>query len=326
MRISRRAIRVAGVLGIAAAAGHLVQQDEPAPAPPLTAQVAPAPAPALLPEPTHVMPVSAGPTEAPVLPRAEIAAIAPQVVQPALPLPGLALDTPAAELPPLPGLAEACPVTLTLAPQANAMIGLALQAPCHADERVVLQHAGLAITEMTGASGLLSASLPALDAGGSVTLRFGDGTAVTQSLAMPEVAGMRRFAVQWQDRDSFQLHGFENGADYGQPGHVWAMAPNAPLPGVAPAGGYLTALGNPAAPLPMLAQVYTFPAGKADVVIEAEVTEATCGRELLGETLVSEAGRARVSELNVAMPGCEAKGDILVLRNLAEDMKIAAAN
>ena len=42
----------------------------------------------------------------------------------------------------------------------------------------------------------------------------------------------------------------------------------------------------------MLAEVYTFPAdakAKPEVVIEAAVTETTCGRELLGETLSSAA-------------------------------------
>ena len=87
------------------------------------------------------------------------------------------------------------------------------------------------------------------------------------------------------------------------------------------------ALGDPAASLPMMAEVYTWPAGVAVVpVIEAEVTEATCGRELMGETLMSDRGAVTATDLTLAMPGCEAVGDILVLNNLVPETTLAAVN
>ena len=83
-------------------------------------------------------------------------------------------------------------------------------------------------------------------------------------------------------------------------------------------------LGNGSVDLPMLAEVYTYPeAGKTEVVVEAEVTEATCGREMLGETILSSRGAIEVQELTLAMPDCLAMGDILVLKNLAPDTKLA---
>jgi len=79
--------------------------------------------------------------------------------------------------------------------------------------------------------------------------------------------------------------------------------------------------------MPLLAEVYTYPAmGSADVVIEAAVTAQTCGRELLGETLLSEAGRVTVTDLTLAMPDCDAVGDFLVLNNLVPDLTLVAAN
>jgi hypothetical protein len=79
----------------------------------------------------------------------------------------------------------------------------------------------------------------------------------------------------------------------------------------------------------MLAEVYTFPKSAevpVQVVIEATVTEATCNRDLLGETLASVAGKVSVTDLTVAMPGCDAVGDYLVLNNLLPEMNIATAN
>ncbi len=56
-------------------------------------------------------------------------------------------------------------------------------------------------------------------------------------------------------------------------------------------GGYMTLLGDTGMDDPMLAQIYTHPAsaedrqGAIDRLIEAEVTDATCGREVTAQTL-----------------------------------------
>ena len=121
--------------------------------------------------------------------------------------------------------------------------------------------------------------------------------------------------------DTFQLHAFEKGAGYGQPGDVWSGAP------VSPDGGYLVSLGDPGLDIPMLAEVYTFPTDiPADLTIEATVTETTCGRELLGEVLQAQAGKVTVNELTLAMPDCDALGDILVLKNPGRDTTLATVN
>ena len=318
MKITRKVVRVVAVLAVAVAAGQLVQgRAAPAPVPLATA----------LPLPTNITPVAAGPTDAVPLIRTEVV---PAPRTPAPVLPAAALDvTPPQLQPAAPPVdqADACPIMLDLLPQPNAMIGLSLVAPCHGDQRVVLRHAGLAITGKTSAAGALFATLPALDTAGTVSLLFTDGTTAQAALPVPDLAALRRFAVQWQADDAFQLHAFENGADYGQPGHVWADAPQRPLPGMPPAGGFLTVLGDESVDLSLLAQVYTFPAAAgqpADVVVEAAVTATTCGRELLGETLLSTGGQATVTDLTIAMPDCTATGDILVLRNLLPALTVAA--
>ena len=74
-------------------------------------------------------------------------------------------------------------------------------------------------------------------------------------------------------------------------------------------------------------RLYTFPAdpnAKAVVVVEAPVTEASCGREILAETLVGSGSRVTINDLAAAMPGCDAIGDYLVLKNLVPDLNIAS--
>lgn len=209
---------------------------------------------------------------------------------------------------------DPCAMRFEVFVEDGAMLGLTLLAPCRAGERVVLQHGGLTVAMQTLATGSLFATLPALDMAGKVEARFGDGAAVEAAAAVPELAGLRRFAVQWADADRFALNGFEGAADYGDAGHRTA------------ANGGVMALGDPALPSQLLAEVYTFPDPEAArVTVEAEVTDTTCGRELLGQTLYSANGAVRVSDLTLATPECDALGGFVVLNNPLPDMTLAAA-
>jgi hypothetical protein len=223
----------------------------------------------------------------------------------------------------------ACDTTLDLMTEANAMIGITLLAPCHPNQRVVLRHAGLAVTAQTTSTGALFTAIPALEADATVELSFADGTDASGTIAMPDVATLRRFGVQWQADDAFQVHAFENGAAYGAPGHVSATDPHRPAAGMQATGGFLSLLGDAATDNPLLAEVYTFPAdpaAKPEVVVEAAVTDKTCARELLAETLSSSSGSVFVTDLTLAMPDCDAVGDYLVLKNLFLDLNMASLN
>ncbi len=279
---------------------------------------------------SSITPVAAGPD------RVEIPATAPKVELPPLPVsvvdappapetPVLAAADPAPEMqPPVAAAApevQDCPVQLSLIPQAGGMIGLSLLAPCHSEERIVLRHAGVAVTGKTSASGAYFGALPALTQTAEVEVLFSSSDRAKAELAIPEAAQLRRFVVQWQDADAFQLHAFESGAGYNQPGHY-----SAAFAGTPGQGAFMTLLGDSTTDLPLLAEVFTYAPGQdAEIVLEAAVTETTCGREIIGETVMAEAGVVDLADLSLAMPGCEAIGDILVLKNLVQDMKLAAA-
>jgi hypothetical protein len=222
-----------------------------------------------------------------------------------------------------------CQNQMDLAVVADAIIEITLLAGCHANERLVLRHGPLALTVKTTGQGSAFLKVPALDAEGKVTVRFLDGVVIKGAVQVPELTKMRRFAVQWMNRDTFGVNAFENGSGYGDAGHISAANPGKlPLTGKI-GGGYLMILGDAAAMPAMLAEVYTYPSGIATPVelsVEAEVTADTCDRNLRGQVITSEAGRSDISDLVLAMPGCAAMGDILVLKNPVQNLTLAVAN
>lgn len=335
MDVKRKAARVIAVLAVALAAGHLAQNmgNKPAAKPAASAELAK--------QPTKIETVAAGPETAPQSLTAKPEALAPlpaapvaaTVVAPlAAPVAALMapVETPVVQPPATQtSTVQACDATLDLLVEQNAMIGITLIAPCNPNQRVVLRHGGLAVTGQTTSTGALFTALPALESAGTVEASFADGTNIKGEISVPELAALRRFGVQWQADDAFQVHAFEGGAGYGDAGHVSAVDPHRPIPGLAARGGFLSLLGDATTTNPLLAEIYTFPANPGadtEVVVEAAVTDATCGRELLAETLTSTGGNAFVTDLTLAMPDCDAVGDYMVLKNLVLELNMAAAN
>jgi hypothetical protein len=330
-----RAVRALAVLLVAFGAGHLVQNMSKPDTPQRQARTE------VGAEPQAIQPLAAEAAAAePIAPKVRIAATAPAapvvlaaaeatVAAPPAAAEAVPSLTPEASPLPEPVVADACAVTLDLMAEPNAMIGLTLLAPCRGNQRVVIKHGGLAVSGQTTANGALFTGIPALETAGLISVMFADGQTSTASIEMPEVADLRRFGVQWQADDAFQLHAFEASASYGDAGHISGADPHRPAPGAPAKGGFLTLLGDSTTDNPMLAEVYTYPSDTridAEIVIEAAVTATTCGRELLGETLTSNGGEVFVTDLTLAMPECDGVGDYLVLKNLVPDLNIALAN
>ena len=334
--MKRRVLRGAAVIAVAAAAGHFVQganqPDDRAAAEPQRptgiTQVAAGPEAAGQPAP-HTQSQSSAPAQTPAPEIAAATAVDPAVLVDAAPT-STDLAAPAAEpAAEAEAVARSCDIALDLSAESGAMIGLVLTAPCHPGQRVVLTHAGLAVTGKTTESGSLFARLPALEAEAMVRAKFADGNAIESIIAVPEVTGLTRFGIQWQGVDGFGIHALPNGTAMGQPGDISAANTRMPLPGVTPTDGYLSILGDSTVDLPLLAEVFTWPTkpGQSiDVLVEAAVTTTTCGGDLLGETLNSIGGTTYITDLTLAMPECDAIGDYLVLKNLVLDPKLALAD
>ena len=347
MELKRKVAMVAATLSMALGAGHIMQNGFGVKPGRVALVQEPATAPAITPTdaPKEIIPLAAGLGSAPapvpnaqpepVLPDTAFApppepAISPPVEQVNLPnLNAPEADGPSEQETLLSGDSTNCPVRLSVMANAQATLDLTLVAPCRASQRVVIRHGGLAVTAMTTMTGSLFTSIPGMDSAGEVSVLFGDSVEVNAAEPLSDLALYRRFAVQWLADDAFQINAFENGAVFGGEGHVSAANPQRRLANVPMESGYLDLLGDATAPLPMLAEVYTFPLDPAELVdltIEASVTAATCDRELLGEVLLSEAGKTTKTDLTMATPTCDAIGDVLVLNNPLPDLKLAAAN
>ncbi len=293
------------MLSVALAAGHLAQAYAARIPAKLTQATAK--------EPIHIVNLSAGPDESgltadlrPLKTGQDVQVVADRLSQSTSPL--------TAET-------AVCAPVLHLMPRPGAMMEVSIAAPCDAGTRVVLSHAGLSVTERLNAEGSLAVRLPVMDETARFDMRLDNGRTASATQAIPDLAGVRRFAVQWAGATGFVLHGMENGADFGQQGDV---SPN--QPGIITnQGGWLSVLGDASVHDPLLAQVYTFPAETmADVVVEAPVTSSNCGHKLLGKTLTSTDGMAAMIDLTLEMPNCTAVGEFLVLKNLAQTTKLAA--
>lgn len=308
----QRIVRVAAIVAVAGVTGFVMQsQDKGQPmgsqGPRIAAAVDP------------VAPAFAGaaalPLPRPVVPDpGQTAELSPPVTEPAPVVAEPAAQVVQAE--------PACSDDMVLIAQPGAMIDLGLLAACRPDQRITIRHGGLVVTGQTSAAGTLIASIPALSDPAEITLAFADGTQVSQAIAVPDLARFERFGVQWMEGDAFQLHAFirQSGAE--------VFGDSAARPTVE--GGFLSQLGDSTTQRPLLAEVYTYPAGvralsdEVDLTIESAVTTATCGREILGETIQLSAGHITLRDLMIEMPGCEAVGEYVVLPNPVAPEKLAS--
>lgn len=218
-----------------------------------------------------------------------------------------------------------CEIAFDATAQPGALVLLTLSAPCNAAEEVEFEHAGLKFSEQLGPEGDLYLLVPAMTEPANFTVQFPGMQEKAAEVTLPDFAAFERVAVMWKGATGLQLHALENGASYGEPGHVWAEAPADSEAALSGMGGFISVLGSIADGY--AADVYTYPVAaetEPQVSIEAQVMENTCGGEISGEILRSNAGRAPTMEhLSMAVPGCDAVGEYLVLNNLPQDLKLA---
>ena len=229
-------------------------------------------------------------------------------------VPGVAEDAAPAECEPA--------FTATAAP--GAMVRLEISGPCLAGRDVTFHHNGMMFSHPVGPDGTTQLVAPALAERAIYIVSFGDGNGAVTQAHVPDLPAHQRIVLQWQGNDGLELHAFENGAAYGEPGHVWAglgdgAARNAE-------GGKLDHFGDGTGPDGLRADVYTFPDDdtRISINVEAAITDANCGHDVSAQLLQLSPGDALSShELSMSMPGCDATGDYLVLKNLGQDLKIA---
>ncbi|TCP61064.1 hypothetical protein EV663_10610 [Rhodovulum bhavnagarense] len=201
---------------------------------------------------------------------------------------------------------------------ANGDLNLSVAAPCRLHSRLNVKFGPVEFTAMTDHVGAWSATLPPLSEGG-LTIAFEDGAVLTHhvvaraddmqsvaALVSPADAGMR-----------LVLH--DPGTDEGGASHLEAGTPPVGL-------GRFYLLGAPELAGGRVTQVYAAPVGAppARLSVEVEVTPANCGRDVAGfAALAAPDGTLRPHPISFAVPGCDALGEYLVLKNLAPSRTLA---
>ncbi|MGX0902153.1 hypothetical protein ACSSV8_000714 [Roseovarius sp. MBR-79] len=218
-----------------------------------------------------------------------------------------------------------CEVAMSATVLDAAMVRLDIEAPCQPSARFTLHHTGMMVSGLTNAQGYGWITVPALAEAAVFIASFEGGEGAVATAQVSGLSDYDRFVVQWSgDAESLRLHALEFGADFGDPGHVWSGAASNDADGV------LVRLGADMLSPAFRAEIYSFPTanalrdGAVTLRLEAEVTDANCGRELEAQSLsLGATGRLSVLDVVLAMPDCAALGEFLVLQNLFDDLKIA---
>jgi len=224
-----------------------------------------------------------------------------------------------------------CPVSLKAVSMADAMVGLTLAAPCAADQTVTFTHAGLQFSALLDASGDLFLAVPALEKSARFEATLASGAQVETSLDVFTIDTYSRVVLQWIGEAHLELHAFENGAEFGAVGHIWSEAPSEPTRARTSHSGYMIELGSEIASQAAHSQIYSFPVDWAKtethvaLVVEAEVTQATCGRQIGGKIFeIAPFAPTKGQSFFVDMPDCHAIGDFIQLKNIIPELKIAS--
>jgi len=331
-----RAVTAVVVLGAAAGSGYFMQSGVKG------AQPAPIMSQAIL---TTPLAPSVAP-EAPALPIIE--EVTRSATQPTLAITAVTPDLPEASAQEMLILASTNTDTTQESPRANiempvasceagftataapgAMVELTLEAPCYSGQSVDIFHGGLRFSHLLNDAGILQITLPAMEEDAFFNAHFSDGHTESTDILMLTVTDYMRVALAWQGQAGFALYALENGAQYGDVGHVGIETPYDYTRAIAGEGGFLTHLGT--GENAYQAVVYSYPValfakdGVPEISIEAEVLASTCGQEI-SATLVrnSDTGTLDNTPLFMAVPGCDAVGEYLVLKNLPQNLRLAS--
>ncbi len=218
------------------------------------------------------------------------------------------------------GFGLACARRLALVPLAGAVVEARLDAPCDPGVRVELRHADLRFAVLTGPDGTAAPRLPALTADARVEAVFADGTVVTAEAVVPDVAEVERVVLVSDGWSGLTLRAFEGASWRGE--DAYALTTARP--------GAMLRLGDPEIEAPLLAEVYTAPAGRfapsggARLQVEADLSPANCARDVIADIVRSSGGVASAPQpLRLSLPACGEDGGLLVVDLPPADIRIA---
>lgn len=224
-----------------------------------------------------------------------------------------------------------CETTMQAEAVAAAMVRLDLVSACHPNDRVTIHHEGMMFTALTDDAGAMSIDVPALNQNAIFIAAFANNEGAMGQIDVPSLEFYDRVVLQWRGENALQLHAREFGADYGEDGHVWSETARDASVAATGQGGFITTLGTGSDDTALLAEVYSFPSGfmtddgQVALSVEAEVTAQNCARDIEAQSIqISPEAEPAVVDLVLSVPDCDAIGDFLVLKNMVQDLTLAA--
>lgn len=208
-----------------------------------------------------------------------------------------------------------CPLALSTLVESKAMVRLSLSAPCYANSTATIAHGALHFSQALDAEGTFETLIPAMEKSAVFSVSMVDGTTAETRADVFTVDAYERTALEWSQDLPLNLHAFLGGASFGELGHVWVesektAAVEADLYRLGTAGSegtYVQVFSKPAS---------LFDTGETvDIVIEAEVTQATCAKQLHGYLVESDGiGTPSRDQFTIHMPDCHAIGEYIQLK------------
>lgn len=275
--------------------------------------------------------VTSGPDAAPIMESGE----QPQP----LPTPPAATLVPILERPPiLPKRAQSvedqtqatksggCASRLFLTPAPAGTVSMSFRAPCDGGAQIGIRQGPVVASQTLDTTGRLTIRMPALTEDVSITVTL-NGETLSADISVPDALDFQHVVLMWDGPQMLRLNAFEFGAARNEIGHVWSGAPKTPVRASRGTGGFLTRMTTETGPS---AEIYSVPSGRALVrgvvrlVVEAEVTPASCGRIAIAKAIQPTAFRRQSeTDVEVALPDCDRLGEVVLLQNLLRDMRLA---
>ncbi|RMF34347.1 MAG: hypothetical protein D6754_15185 [Alphaproteobacteria bacterium] len=238
-----------------------------------------------------------------------------------------AIDVPAVK--PEGGRAPAfCAPRLSLLPAPAQSVTAILRAPCHAGRPVTFDHAGIRFTLRLDAGGRLQIRIPALESPARVTARLEDGLTASAQRNVAGLGRVARVALSWPGGVELNLRAREAILRRVAQSDVWQGAPRSPAEALREGGGYLIALGEPAAE-GHLAEIYSWPLRRQDrrrivpLVLELVTGPGNCRRPVRVTAVYADRPRRPERRVVVIANRRCAPGGIVLRNDGLRDLRLA---
>ena len=227
--------------------------------------------------------------------------------------------------------AVGCETKLTARRELAAMVVLAVSAPCNENQSFVISHSGLQIAGETDRRGNAVVRIPALVPNAEFDIAFDNILNASTKIFVPELRQYDRAVLLWATTDNMRLHSLENGAQIGDPGHVWSASLHTAQDARAGRNGFVVYLGDADAEIPFQAEIYTLPEGRmsrdggVDLRVGVTVSADNCGREVDARTIQTNAGQMLIAtDIAMQMPACSQIGEVAFLRDKFTDLTLVS--